>query len=88
MRPIEWLLDVTSTSSGFVRLLEESGGLAVAAHQLAKARCMTRGLSTDVPTRLEVLAAARQLAAHAGINDVPRSHQLASECEAAGLLVI
>lgn len=88
MRPIEWLLNITSSTSGFEKLLNDSGGLSSAAYQLARARCMTRDLATSVPTRMEVRAAARQLAGHGGIEQVPTSAQLARECELLGLPVM
>ncbi|MEM9068609.1 MAG: hypothetical protein AAGE52_08890 [Myxococcota bacterium] len=88
MRPIEWLLEVTQFEDGFSRLLEESGGLPVAAWKLANARCRTRETSTSVPTRAEVRAAARHLASKLGLGPVPPSAVLAADCERQGLLVI
>lgn len=87
MRAIEWLLEITQSRS-YAQLVEDSGGLSSAAWQLAHAQCMTRGLATPVPTRLEVRSAARRLAEHLGIDRVPSSTELRADCEARGLLVL
>lgn len=87
MRAIEWLLEVTQTR-GYAQLVEESGGLSRAAWQLARAECMTRGLATPVPTRIEVRSAARRLAEHLGIERVPTSTELRDDCEALGMPVL
>lgn len=87
MRAIEWLLEITQ-SRGYAQLVEEAGGLPSAAWQLARAECMTRGLATPVPTRVEVRSAARRLAEHLGIDRVPTSAELRADCEARGLPVL
>ena len=88
MRPIEWLLNLISENDGYARLLEESGGLAPAAWKLAEARCRSRETSTHIPSKIEVRAAARDLAMKLGLDDVPKSTFLQTECEARGLPVI
>ena len=87
MLTTEWLLDVTRRRDGFAELVRTEGGLAPAAWRLAEARCRTSGVSTQVPTRIEVRAAARQLGERLGLT-VPSSGTLAADCERRGLLVI
>jgi hypothetical protein len=86
--PIEWLRALVEERDGYRRLLRESGGLPEAAHRLARARCMTREVSTDVPTCIEVRAAAREIARHVPGTLVPRATTLARDCEALGLLLL
>ncbi len=88
MYPIEWLRGLDETRDGYTRLLSESGSLARAAWKLAQARCQVQRTSTQVPTRMELRAAARKISRKAGIEPVPASGFLANECEAEGLLVI
>ncbi|MBO6940868.1 MAG: hypothetical protein JJ863_38190 [Deltaproteobacteria bacterium] len=87
MLTTEWLLDVTRRRNGFAELVQTEGGLAPAAWRLAEARCRTSHVSTAVPSRTEVRAAARQLAERLGLS-VPSSGTLAADCERRGLLVI
>lgn len=88
VRPLEWLLSLDAERESHRRLVDALG-LPAAAFQLAKAKCLTRETPTDVPSRIDVLGAARELLRRAGIErDVPSSATLARECEAMGLLVI
>jgi len=88
VRPLEWLLSLDAEREAYGRLVTELG-LAAAAFQYAKAKCLTRETPTDVPSRIDVLGAARELMRRAGIErDVPSSSSLARDCEALGLLVI
>ncbi len=88
MIPIEWLDELIRTRDGYPRLLRESGSLARAAYKLARAKCMTRERSTAVPTRMEVRAAAREIARRVPGLEVPASGVLANDCEALGLSVL
>ncbi len=88
MIPIEWLNELIQTRDGFRRLLENEGSLTAAAHRLARLKCMTGEHSTLVPTRMEVRAAARQIASRVPGTIVPESSALARDCEAMGLAVI
>ncbi|HJK94187.1 MAG TPA: hypothetical protein RMH85_00245 [Polyangiaceae bacterium LLY-WYZ-15_(1-7)] len=88
MRPIEWLLKKTQHPGGYAAILEESGGLAVAAWRLAEARCRVREHATSVPTRIEVRAAARELASHLDLGAVPPSEALRKDLEALGFPVL
>jgi hypothetical protein len=88
MYPIEWLRGLDETRDGYTRLLSESGSLARAAWRLAQARCQVNRTPTQVPTRLELRAAARKISRKAGAGPVPKVAFLANECEAEGLLVI
>ncbi len=88
MRIIEWLLETTSSPTGYDRLYREAGALGPAAWRLAQAQCMTREHATHVPTRLEVRAAARQLASRLGLDRIPSSEELAQRCEALGMPVL
>ncbi|MCS6799676.1 MAG: hypothetical protein NZ898_14380 [Myxococcota bacterium] len=88
MRPIEWL-EALGEPGAYDRLLHESGTLALAAWRLASARCATREVATSWPTRLELRAAAREIARRVhGSLAVPASRVLAEQCESAGLPVI
>ncbi len=88
MRPVEWLLEMTQSERGYSDLLDQAGGLAAAAWRLARAKCEVREHATDVPTRLEVKAAARELSRRLGLGEVPPSAVLRRDCEALGLLVL
>jgi hypothetical protein len=87
MAPIEWLNGLMEQRDGFFRLLEEAGGLPAAAWRLARARCQTWEVPPDVPSRGDVVAAARMIARRVGTT-VPASAVLTAECEAMGLLVV
>lgn len=88
MIPIEWLNELIQERHGYRRLLEQSGCLSAAAHRLAWARCMCRERSTHVPTRVEVRAAAREIARRVPGLVVPAADDLARDCEALGLPVL
>lgn len=63
-------------------------GLAVAAHTIAVWRIEAMELGKPVPTRSDVLAAARTLRVRCGLRTIPSGRVLAGECRAAGLRVI
>ena len=88
MTSSEWLLYLGSDDA-HRRLLEEAGSLALAAWQLARVRCAAGPVATEVPNRLELRGAAREIARRVGLpSEVPPGRALASECEAAGLPVV
>jgi hypothetical protein len=68
-------------------LLEDSGCLAAAAYRLARAKAQSTALWTDVPSALEVHAAAHVIAERTGLPAVPHRKLLAAECRALGLEV-
>jgi hypothetical protein len=86
--PIEWLFSVLADRQGHRRLLDESGSVAIAAFLLARARCKTAEVPTDVPSTLELRGAAREIARRTGLDRLPSLGDMVAECEAAGLLVI
>ena len=88
MIPIEWLNELIQERDGYRRLLESAGGLPAAAHQLAQAKCESWEHSTSVPSRIEVRAAARQIASRVPGTSVPEINTLVSDCEQLGLSVI
>lgn len=88
MIPIEWLNELIQERDGYRRLLAEAGSLTEAAYRLARARCLSGERSTHVPTRLEVRAAAREIAGRVPGLAVPESQTLARDCEALGLSVL
>jgi len=88
MIPLEWLNAVIRERDGMRRLLAEEGSLARAAHRLAVAKCLTLEVSTSVPTRREVRAAASQIASRVPGTQVPPTSAIAADCEALGLLVL
>lgn len=86
-RPSEWLAHLLETRDGYLALLEDSGSLAHAAYRLARARCRTHSLPTNLPTARELWAAAAELCELAG-HERPCRNALAQECERLGLRVI
>ena len=88
MIPIEWLNELIQERDGYRKLLRESGGLPEAAYKLATARCLSREVATHVPTKVEVRAAAREIARRVPGTVVPESVTLANDCEALGLSVL
>ena len=88
MIPIEWLNELIQTRDGYRRLLEESGSLPEAAYRLARAKCQTLEVSTHVPTRIEVRAAAREIARRVPGTSVPETTTLVKDCEALGLSIL
>ena len=88
MASLEWLLSLSESERGYQILLEESESLAVAAWQIARARCRA-WFRPEVPTRWEVHAAAREIAARVDLpTPTPPPAILASDCEAAGFPVV
>lgn len=88
MIPIEWLNELIQERDGYRRLLAECGSLSLAAHRLAKAKCLTHEHYVSVPTRLELRAAARQIANRVPGTCVPDTRALLRDCEDHGLDVI
>ncbi len=88
MIPIEWLNELIQERDGYRRLLNNEGSLPAAAHRLARARCETFEHSTTVPTRGEVRAAAREIAARVPGTIVPELMTLVQGCEELGLGVM
>ena len=89
MIPSIWLQALIEDTTGYQRLLRESGNLPIAAYRLAKAKCMTREHHTPVPTRVEVRAAAREIAERLDSKArIPSCADLASELEADGFAVM
>ena len=86
--PIEWLFTVIADPHGHRRLLDESGSMAIAAFRLARARCKTAAVPSDVPSTHELRGAAREIARRSGVGRVPSLADMVAECEAAGHLVI
>jgi hypothetical protein len=88
LAPTEWLLAFGSLDAPR-RLLDETGSLHVAAWTLARARCATASVPTEIPSVRELRSAAREIARRAGLGDsIPEGVELARDCEAQGLLVI
>ena len=84
----EWLLRLGSDDA-HRKLLDESGSLSAAAWRLARARCVTSPLPTEIPTAREVRGAAREILRRVGLSaDPPNARWIAQECEALGLTVI
>lgn len=86
MRPVEWLFALRAERDGFRRLVDAEG-LVVASWRIAEARCRVGAIATDVPTRFDVRAAARELAGRLG-GSVPSSAVLRADCERLGLPVL
>ncbi len=87
MIPIEWLNELIETRDGFRNLLNQEG-LTRAAYRLALAKCMSGERSTHVPTRGEVRAAAREIAARVPGPSVPDTSTLVWDLEALGIAVL
>ena len=87
MIPIEWLNELIETRDGFRNLLNQEG-LTRAAYRLALAKCMNGERSTHVPTRGEVRAAAREIAARVPGTSVPDTSTLVRDLEALGIAVL
>ena len=85
-RPAEWL-EALQDDGGLEWLLADSGGLAVAAHRLARATCRACPQPSSLPTVRELEAAARSLGEACGIA-VPSTRCLVQSCELADLVVI
>lgn len=87
MIPIEWLNELIETRDGFRNLLNQEG-LTRAAYRLALAKCMSGERSTHVPTRGEVRAAAREIAARVPGTSVPDTSTLVRDLETLGIAVL
>lgn len=89
MIPLEWLNNVIRERDGMRRLLqEEEGSVIRAAYRLAVAKCLTFEVSTSVPTRREVRAAAIQIAKRVPGTRIPETSAVVADCEQLGLLVL
>jgi len=88
MIPIEWLNELIQERDGYHRLLSDSGDLTLAAYELARAKLRSSERPSEVPTAIEVKAAARVIAAKVGGLSVPRTAGIYSSCERAGLAVL
>ena len=88
-RPTEWLRRLEHEIMSYEELVSESGGLALAAYRVARARCRVRSVGMCVPTQRELAAAAREIADRAPVAICrTEGDLLARECEEAGLRVI
>ena len=88
-RPTEWLRRLENRSLSYEDLVQESGGLALAAYRVARARCMVGRVGVSVPTVRELGAAASEIVAHSRASGTRlEPTHLARECEDAGLDVI
>jgi len=88
-RPTELLRKLEEHRITHSELVIESGGLAVAAYRIARARCRAGSLTSTVPTLRELAAAATEISNHATLTGfVPDATLLATECEQLGLVVI
>ena len=89
MAASEWLEGLRESRARYRRLLEESGSIAVAAHRLARAKCQTWMMPTDVPNAREVHAAAYEIAEQLGMTrDLPALRILATQCRERGLALL
>ncbi len=89
MNPMEWLNGLRQRPQGYRSLLDEAGSFAAAAWRIAQARCRSCELSTDIPTRSELRAAAYELVQRlGGDTGLPTATSLRTECEALGLMVL
>jgi hypothetical protein len=88
-RPTQLLRMLEERRLSYDDLIHESGGLALAAYRLARARCLAGSLTMNVPTLRELSAAASEITANARASGFrPDASMLAGECEQAGLAVI
>jgi hypothetical protein len=85
----EWIVSIERTPGGYAKLLEQSGSLYVAAWRLARARCMIRSVSTNVPNAAEVYSAACEIVMRTSTTEIiPTKKALKSICESAGYPVV
>lgn len=85
----EWLERLRQSRGNYRSLLAESGSLAVAAHRLARAKCQVWEFPTDVPSPLELHAAAFEIAEQLGLTAwLPRPRLLAQTCRELGLALV
>ncbi|HNS95567.1 MAG TPA: hypothetical protein PLJ27_07415 [Polyangiaceae bacterium] len=88
-RPNEWLRRLSEDPLQYRQLLEDAGSVGRAAYRLARARCRTRPIAMNIPTRLELHAAAQELQSRVeGMPSLPSIEELVWDCESAGLVVI
>jgi hypothetical protein len=87
-RPSEWLRRLREERHLYRRLLADAGGLALAAHRLAQARCRVQPVPAAIPTVAELRVAADEIARHVGAALTPVTEHLLQDCEDAGLVVI
>ncbi|MEB2310698.1 MAG: hypothetical protein OZ921_00025 [Sorangiineae bacterium] len=88
-RPTEWLRSLQEGRRPYRWLLDDAGGVALAAYRLARARCRVQPLPSPIPTLAEVCAAARLLWRElGGAFELPCEMLLYAECEASGLPLI
>lgn len=87
-RPSEWLHVLAEHPDAYEILIAHSGGLALAAYRVARARCRLQGHG-DTPTLRELQLAALTIAQRLGtLESLPITTLLANDCEQQGLLVI
>ena len=85
--PRQWLVDLEEPGA-YERMLEDAGCLEFAAWRLAYVKCRLNSQG-DVPSSLELRAAAREIVERSGLTTtVPTAMALKSMCEAAGLWVV
>ena len=88
-RPTELLRKLEERRLSYNDLVSDSGGLAVAAYRIARARCFAGSLAMKVPTLRELAAAATEITQNATMSGfTPDATLLATECEQAGYTVI
>jgi hypothetical protein len=88
-RPLELLRKLEERLISYDGLIRESGGLAVAAYRVARARCLAGSITNRVPTLRELAAAVSEIRRNARtVGFAPDPAILASECELAGMTVI
>ena len=87
-RPSEWLRRFAEDGAAFRELWESSGNIAVAAYRLARARCRTQPMASNLPTLTEVRAAADEIAARVGLPRTEHIGVLVADCELAGLTIV
>ena len=81
-RPAEWLRHIEEADDGYVRLVHESGNLALAAHRLARAKRRVLHSRDGIPTLREVMAAATVIADRALTpSEIPPRAILAGDCQ-------
>ena len=87
-RPTEWLRRLAENRGLYRQLLDGTGGLAIAAYRLARARCRVQPVPNAIPTAAELRVAADEIARYVGMRFTPSARQLVVDCEHAGLTVI
>lgn len=87
-RPTEWLRRLAENRGLYRHLLDNAGGLAIAAYRLARARCRIQPVPSAIPTAAELRVAADEIARYVGMRFTLSARQLVADCEHAGLAVI